>query len=156
MSEQSKRREGNIEWAKERLVQTNAYLHEMMKVLGMRLVVGNAAGIAAVLGALSKAEDFELYNTKILIGKVVFAVFSIGLIGGFSALDLLMYFLKGEREWRVKRLQKVLENSAEELEFEENPPKMAAWSKFIGAATTIGLAGLIAGLGLSIWGMFAI
>ena len=147
------RREEAIKWAQKRLGDTNAYIHDLMKVLGMRLLAGNGVGLVVVAGILSGKAGIPLTDAQKLITKSAFATFSVGLLGAVGALMALMYFLKLEREWRVERVREVLNDSSKEIEFEEEPPSMPKWSKIIGGSTILGLAGLGVGLGLSILAM---
>lgn len=146
-----KQRAENIAWAKERLAQTNSYLHEMMKILGMRLILGNAAGMVAVLGFL---KDLDGKPEKLVQGYFVFTCFSIGFLGGLFALLLLTAFLNKEREWRSDELRKAIDTAPGvtpiPFAFEKDPPFISYWSNLISAAVIVGLIGMLAGLLLSI------
>ncbi len=147
------RREEAIKWAQKRLADTNAYLQDLTKVLGMRLLAGNGVGLVVVAGILSSKAGIELNAEQRPIAEFAFAAFSVGLLGAIVALMTLMYFLKSLREWRIERLRKVLNDTNETMEFEEQPPFMQRWSKITGGLTILGIAGLSVGLGLSILAM---
>ena len=148
------RREEAIKWAQKHLADTSAFFRDLIKVLGMRLLAGNGVGLVVVAGILSSKAGIELTPEQRPIAEFAFAAFSVGLLGGAGALMTLMYYLTLEREWRVERLRKVLNDTSEEIEFEEEPPFLRRWSKFIGGSTILGIAGLSVGLGFSIWAMF--
>ncbi len=105
------RREEAIKWAQKRLADTNAYIQDLMKVLGMRLLAGNGVGLVVVAGILSSKAGIELTPDQSPIAKFAFAAFSVGLLGGAGALMTLMYFLKSLREWRVERLREVVRDA---------------------------------------------